>query len=378
MRTVLDDFLVKIAETELGKGTKVEAEHRDTIDWIRRHPNAPKKNIYRHIAGDHLEENGKYYRDLKTMENFEEKIKEAQVDPYQQKTQWTCSAACLRAVLQHYGEDWPESILVPLIGAKEKRGAECDEIAEAARMAGFMAFEYSFESVEHAKVLLDQDIPIICDIQSFNHPGKGHYVVLTHIDDEGVHLMDPNAPDLGNQRKLSLEEMEGRWWDHGMRPPHELMERWGIIIVPSDSMEKVALPEALVAPIERGLTAIKVPNLVAAGLRDVPGTPRLIMKHRGSAEAMQAGKKATRYIAENPDEALALAAPGGSAYIGAKKLLKRLWKRKHAGAGGDAASYLPRGPSPSDLVQWSASQRLGKKGMGKKSELADDGMNKIG
>jgi hypothetical protein len=187
--------------------------------------------------------------------------KDAQVAPYQQLTQWTCSAACLRAVLLHWGQDWPESILVPLIGARPKRGAETTEIAEAARMLGFQAFEYSFDSVEHAKVLLDQElpvicdiksfeytqssvarakslldqnIPIICDIQSFKKPGSGHYVVMTGIDEEGVHLMDPNVPELENQRTISIEEMEGRWWDLAMAPPHQLMNHWGVIVIPGE------------------------------------------------------------------------------------------------------------------------------------------------
>jgi hypothetical protein len=50
-----------------------------------------------------------------------------------------------------------------------------------------------------------------------------------------------------------------------------------------------------------------------------------------------------------------------------------------------ARDYLPRGPSPSDLAQWSASQRLGKKGMGKKAYVyipkptnpIDDGMEAV-
>lgn len=302
-------------------------------------------------------------------------LKTAEVPATQQRTQWTCSAACLRAVLQHHGEDWPESILVPLIGAKPKRGAECDEIAEAARLAGFSAFEYSFASVEQARVLLDQDIPIICDIQSFNHPGKGHYVVLTHIDDEGAHLMDPNAPDLGNQRRLSLEEMEERWWDHGMKPPHELMERWGIIIVPTEQ-QKLASPQFIREPIKKGLRKLRFHRLVGKVTEklteDVPGTPRLLMKHRDLPEraalGSRAGDAAVDFVAEHPEAVPMLASPiPGTvpAYLAAKRGVHagigrvRKAMGKESGIGGDASSYLPRGPSPSDLAQWRASQRLG-------------------
>jgi len=158
--------------------------------------------------------------------------KEAQVSPYQQKTQWTCSAACLKAVLAHYGQNIPEMQLIEAIGAKKGRGAECDEIAAAARKLGFDAFEYSFESIDQAKSLTDADMPIICDIQSFNNPGKGHYVVMTSIDDQ-VHLMDPNTPT--NERVISREEMDERWWDRAMAPPHDMMPKWGIVVLPNDS-----------------------------------------------------------------------------------------------------------------------------------------------
>lgn len=155
----------------------------------------------------------------------------AQVSPYQQKTQWTCSAACLKAVLEHWGTRLPELLVIEAIGAKKGRGAECDEIAAAARKLGFLAFEYSFDSLDQAQVLLNQDIPIICDIQSFNNPGKGHYAVMTSASDM-VELMDPNTP--GNRRSISREEMDQRWWDRAMAPPHNLMPKHGIIVVPPE------------------------------------------------------------------------------------------------------------------------------------------------
>jgi predicted double-glycine peptidase len=166
-------------------------------------------------------------------------LKKAQVGPYQQKTQWSCSAACLKAVLAHYGVQIPEIHAIQAVGAKPKRGAECNQIAEAARKLGFDSFEYSFDSIDQAKILLDQDIPIICDIQSFNFPGKGHYVVLVAADENTVQLMDPNTP--GNIRTISRQEMEDRWWDRAMVPPHDVMMKWGIVILPpGDEMKKTA------------------------------------------------------------------------------------------------------------------------------------------
>ena len=158
--------------------------------------------------------------------------KAAQVSPYQQKTQHTCSAACLVAVLTHYGFEADEHDVSGIIGVRQKGGAETTQIAEAARRLGLDAFEYSFSSLEQASVLTEQDIPIIADIQSFKHPGSGHYVVITKIDDHGVHLMDPNVD--GNVRTISHEEMDSRWWDRAMKPPHPLMPKWGVVVLPPE------------------------------------------------------------------------------------------------------------------------------------------------
>ena len=229
--------LFKTAEDQLEKGKKIEREHRGTIRMLTSKPKTTVEEATKSIAKDHLQEDKKYYDHLEEME--QEHVKQAQVEAYQQETQWTCSAAALRAVLLHYGDDWPEKVLVPLIGARPQRGAETTEIAEAARALGYDVFEYSFASVAHAKLLLDQDIPIICDIQSFKYRNKGHYVVMTKVDDAGVHLMDPNVPEEGNVRVIPIEDMEGRWWDLRMKG-RALMRRWGIVILPKEQT-KVAL-----------------------------------------------------------------------------------------------------------------------------------------
>lgn len=158
-------------------------------------------------------------------------IKEGQVEPYQQETQYSCSAACLRAVLLHYGIDLPEKELVHRIGATPRRGAEIDQITKAAWDLGLDAFLYEFNDLDQAKFLLDLEIPIICDVQSFNHPGKGHYVVLTAIEGDRVYLMDPNTP--GNERVLTRDHMDARWWDWTM-VGHLLKEKWGAVVLPPE------------------------------------------------------------------------------------------------------------------------------------------------
>lgn len=55
---------------QLSMGIKVEAEHSGTLKFIKRYYNKhgkmpTQKEIFRHIASDHLREDPKYYTKLK-------------------------------------------------------------------------------------------------------------------------------------------------------------------------------------------------------------------------------------------------------------------------------------------------------------------------
>lgn len=170
---------------------------------------------------------------LPIVDQASEFMKLARVQPYQQKTQYSCSAACLKAVLEHWGADrFAEHEVMYAIGVKDKGGAEVDEITRGARSLGFHAFDKCFSSLDEARGITAQGIPIIADFQSFNNPGKGHYVVITDIDDDVVHLMDPNTD--GNERAITRAECEQRWWDRTMAPPHKLMPKWGVVVTPKE------------------------------------------------------------------------------------------------------------------------------------------------
>lgn len=166
---------------------------------------------------------------LPLVDQASEFLKIARVLPYQQKTQYSCSAACLKAVLEHWGADrYAEHEIMRAVGVSDRGGAEVDQITRGAKELGFDAYDKCFSSLDEARELTDRDIPIIADFQSFNNPGKGHYVVITSIDDDVVHLMDPNTD--GNQRVITRAECEKRWWDRTMAPPHKLMPRWGVVV----------------------------------------------------------------------------------------------------------------------------------------------------
>lgn len=155
----------------------------------------------------------------------------ARVAPHQQEARENCSAACLKAVLAHWGHDIPESVCAEVIGVG-KHGAEVTDISSAARRMGMNAADIKFRSFGEARKFLDADIPIIADFQSWNHPGQGHYVVIVSVDGDRVEIMDPNTP--GNWRSLSLKEVEERWWDYPMDGGKNAapIKMWGVVVAP--------------------------------------------------------------------------------------------------------------------------------------------------
>lgn len=209
----------------------------------------------------------------------------AQVDAYQQKTQWSCSAGALVAVAKHHGHDITEEEAVKAIGAREGRGAETTDIVEGARKLGLEAWEGSFPTLASAEEVLKAGNPIIADVQSFNYKGKGHYVVIAgYLPGKGFILMDPNTKGktaVPNWRILSDKEMEKKWWDRAMAPPHELMPKWGVVVTPKKEKtandpvkEKVALLSPLPIQVPKsGPNAGQAPKPKPAAKAPKPSTP---------------------------------------------------------------------------------------------------------
>lgn len=156
------------------------------------------------------------------------KTAEINIPFYYQNKKFACGPSSMRMVLSHFGVDKTEDECIELIGAREGRGCETDQIVSAFKKLGFKCYEKSL-TMKEAKDLLDKQIPIIADIRSYtgNH---GHYVVLRDISDTHVMINDPNTK--GNIRKEKIEDFEKRWWDYKMDEPRkgEKMIRWGIVI----------------------------------------------------------------------------------------------------------------------------------------------------
>lgn len=144
-----------------------------------------------------------------------------QVEPYQQIQQYSCGAAALKAVLQHWGEDHDEPMLIDLIGVDPNRGSTVEQVATAARKLGYQARPHQFGSLAELRAFTSRDIPVIVAVRSFNRPNQGHFVVAVHVDDDRIEIMDPNTP--GNWRVISPAEMDRRW---------QYRDRYAVLVLP--------------------------------------------------------------------------------------------------------------------------------------------------
>jgi predicted double-glycine peptidase len=143
-----------------------------------------------------------------------------QVEPFQQSTEYTCSAAAEHAVMKHWGYDIDEVTLAYLLKVDPINGSNASRVVSVARSLGFAADSRKFKSLNELKHVTDQDVPVIARVLSWKHPGQHHFVVVTGVDDFGVSVMDPNVE--GNRRRLSHDEMWVRW----------VPDRLGVVITP--------------------------------------------------------------------------------------------------------------------------------------------------
>lgn len=151
------------------------------------------------------------------------------VEPYQQIENYSCGAATLKAVMQHWGERAPERKLITEIGIDPNAGSTALQVASAAQRRGYTAAVISFPSIDALKTFTDQDVPVILAIQSFTRPNQGHFVVATDVD-EAVDIMDPNVN--GNRRRLSRRELDRRW---------RFRDRVGLVVVPKKVGQRMGL-----------------------------------------------------------------------------------------------------------------------------------------
>ena len=125
---------------------------------------------------------------------------------YKQEKNYSCSVACLRMVLEHYGIKEDEKTL--RIKSKTKfYGTHPINIVECANLYGLTG-NVSSLTLADLQELLKQNIPIITNILKFDDDEFYiHSVVVYRIEKDIVYLLDPED----SERNFKSDLFERFW-----------------------------------------------------------------------------------------------------------------------------------------------------------------------
>lgn len=135
-----------------------------------------------------------------------------------QAYEYDCGATALQSVLIYYGFDFSESEIMKMVKTTKKNGTKPENIFQAAKKLGIKAKLISPLSLIDLKAFIDQDIPVIIELQAWSKKPSdystdwtsGHYVVAIGYDRHRVYFEDPAAI---NRTHLSFKELLLRWHD---------------------------------------------------------------------------------------------------------------------------------------------------------------------
>lgn len=125
---------------------------------------------------------------------------------YKQEKNYSCSVACLRMVLEHYGISEDEKTL--RIKSKTKfYGTHPINIVECANLYG-LAGNVNSLTLDDLQELLKQNIPVITNILKFDDDEFYiHSVVVYRIERDTVYLLDPED----GERNFKSDLFERFW-----------------------------------------------------------------------------------------------------------------------------------------------------------------------
>lgn len=108
-----------------------------------------------------------------------------------QRDQSDCSAAALDMILQFHGIRVPYSEICQNIGI-DKQGGTLYGVCQTGQQYGLDADALSGSAEEFRKAVLDGEISLPCIARIVNREQFAHFVVVSKITDEKVHICDPD------------------------------------------------------------------------------------------------------------------------------------------------------------------------------------------
>lgn len=147
------------------------------------------------------------------------------VPDIQQRTGYSCGAACLEAVAKYFGlaalEEEP--YFVALTSMDPRVGAHPSELLDAAEKLGLSSSSYEGMTYSELRAELDNKHPVLLTLQAYGKGSEaadldyrkvwteGHWVVAIGYDPTGVFFEDPSLEAIRGY--LSYRELDQRWHD---------------------------------------------------------------------------------------------------------------------------------------------------------------------
>ena len=154
----------------------------------------------------------------------------APLAPKRQRSQYTCMATSLSMCLEALGmQDADEDHVNKVMGAAPMQGASWEQAFAAAQHYGARTTLTCPATLAQVKAYTDRGIPVMI---AWNPEGRpwSHASVIFDVDEENVHVADPNIPDPDQTvRVVPKVEFYGKWYekfpDYLVRRPAMAVER---------------------------------------------------------------------------------------------------------------------------------------------------------
>lgn len=140
-----------------------------------------------------------------------EKTAKANVTPVRQRTQFTCMAASMAMCLQALGIKCDEDQVAQVMECHPLRGASWEDASACAQHYGCRIELVIPATLGLVKKWTDAGDPVMIGWNPEGRPWS-HASVIFDVDDEKVHVADPNIPDpSATTRVVSHEDFHRRW-----------------------------------------------------------------------------------------------------------------------------------------------------------------------
>jgi ABC-type bacteriocin/lantibiotic exporter with double-glycine peptidase domain len=145
---------------------------------------------------------------------------------------WDCGANVMESILDYYGIDVGEEVLMKLAGTNKEIGttiAGMEKIAKKYRLK----FKAGAMTIEEIKRYIDKKIPVVLSLKAWPEKKvdwtldsvEGHYAIAVGYDRSRIYFEDPYK---SVRTYLSFKELEIRWHsvDRGKR-----YVKWGMAVL---------------------------------------------------------------------------------------------------------------------------------------------------